>query len=989
MTAMDEKRLHNLKLVYAAALTFIALTIIFSSLLMQYSIKRNGGDSRVINLSGRQRMLSQRLTKCVLALERSKTPEERAHRIKELVESYSSWEKVHLGLQHGDDSFGLQQKGTSSQVQALFAEMEPYHVAMVKGVERLVASSVNGAPDPDTLQSTADVMLANEPGYLSLMDKITFRFDKEAKERTASLQLLETIFLAAGLLILTLEFFFVFRPSLSQITTMMASLRQKGEELAEVNSRLRQSLENSLLLTEQADSANRSKSQFLANMSHEIRTPMNAVLGMVHLLQRTVLSPRQQDYAYKIQVASQSLLSLLNDILDFSKIEAGKLELEEAPFSLGDLLRNLSIILSSAIQEKEVEVLFNITGNIRHGLVGDGLRLQQVLLNLASNAIKFTERGEVIISVRTLAVSEERVELEFAVTDTGIGIAPGMLDQIFSGFVQAEASTTRRFGGTGLGLAISRQLVGLMGGTLAVASEPGKGSSFHFTARFKCDRVEADQEKTGGSVPPAHPVNALIVDDNRISREVLSAMVSSFGWEAETAASGAEAVALFEARRNGTSPYDVVFMDWKMPGMDGLEAARQLRQLPNGTTAPMVIMVTAHGREFLAHSLSDDSSPLDGFLVKPVTPSMLFDAVSDVTSGRFAVVNRPLVVAQSLPRLSGLHLLVVEDNAINQQVAQEILSQEGACVEVADGGRQGIDLLSRGEPFDAVLMDIQMPEMDGYEATRLIRELPGMGEMPIIAMTANAFPADRELCLAAGMNDHIGKPFDVDRLIAVLQRHCGIEEAADSDVRNGETIGGIPSHPGFDLPAALKRLNNNRSLYARMARSFARDLGQNLERLRRDLGEGALDSAGRELHTLKGVSATLGAMALSRAAAEEEKALNNGTGPEELSPLMADVERLFVEAYTVLASFADELAPTSAASQVVSPLDRETATARLTELEAMLEAGNMQATLIYQDIRGVLGDYEQELLPQLDEAMRRLDFSKALELSSQIKEVLA
>ncbi|MEI6209443.1 MAG: CHASE domain-containing protein, partial [Desulfuromonadales bacterium] len=603
-----------------------------------------------------------------------------------------------------------------------------------------------------------------------------------------------------------------------------------------------------------AESANRAKSQFLANMSHEIRTPMNAVLGMLHLLQRTELSPHQRDYAQKIQTAAQTLLSILNDILDFSKIEAGKLELEHTSFSLSELLRNLSVILSSAVQDKDVEVLFKIARDVPQSLRGDGLRLQQVLLNLAGNAIKFTVQGEVILSIQVLSVTAERAELEFAVKDTGIGIAPEMLKHIFSGFVQAEASTARRFGGTGLGLAISNQLVSMMGGVLAVESIPGNGSTFHFSVSFEreADAPTADRRKmeSGVSGSLIRPVTALIADDNAIAREVLSEMATSFGWQPAIASSGPEAIALVEERANGYFPFDVIFMDWKMPGMDGLEAARQIRGLRHGDKAPVVIMVTAHGREFLNEHFSDKASPLDAFLVKPVTPSMLFDAVADVTSGRSGLVNRPGSMAPARQRLAGLRLLVAEDNLIGQQVAEEILTQEGATVVLAASGRQTIEVIAREIPFDAVLMDIQMPDMDGYEATLHIRNELGMKELPIIAMTANAMATDREQCLAVGMNDHVGKPFDVDALVTVLRRNCSKTAVPATDGRvgialscprgtltggQGESLPTLPDRPGFDFDTALKRLGNNRCLYARMLRAFEKDQGAVMERLRQNL----------------------------------------------------------------------------------------------------------------------------------------------------------
>ncbi len=789
-----------------------------------------------------------------------------------------------------------------------------------------------------------------------------------------------------------------------------------------------------------AETANKAKSEFLANMSHEIRTPMNAVMGMLHLLQRTELSPRQLDYAQKIQTASQTLLTLLNDILDFSKMEAGKLELENSSFSLKDLLRNLAVILSSAVLDKDLEVLFSIDSTIPHALRGDSLRLQQVLLNLASNAIKFTERGEVIISVRTIAVTAEQAELEFAVRDTGIGIDPDMLWQIFSGFVQASASTTRRFGGTGLGLSISSQLVGLMGGELAVESETGKGSNFHFTVTLeRCletplvERRKLAREVSG---TPDHPLTALVVDDNAIARELLAAMVTSFGWQAQTASSGAEAIDCIKAKANGRFPFDVIFMDWKMPGMDGLEATREIRGLQHGDKAPVVIMVTAHSREFLAENHSEESAQLDDFLVKPVTPSMLFDAVNNVTSGRHALANVPNRTVQNSRRLTGMRLLVAEDNQMNQQIAEEILTYEGATVSLAASGRQAIEAILREEPFDAVLMDIQMPDMDGYEATLHIRNVLGLKDLPIIAMTANAMQSDRDHCLDVGMNDHVGKPFDVNALIAVLRRCCGmttecVAEGGVSDIGGDDDSLPTLIRPGFDCEAALKRLGNNRSLYARMARAFEKDQGEVMERLRQNQphphpnlpleGEGTkssntaqvqhpgvfphpfqgegrggdgvdVDVAAPALHTIKGVAATLGATALSRAAADAETALTTGSTPEGIRLSLHTVERLFDEACLVFKDVAEELEPEATHVEAVAAMESETVIATLVELEGLLKAGNMRAMQQYLETKAVLessiGVGAKDFLPLLDEAMQRLDFAAAGELCREIREVL-
>ena len=451
---------------------------------------------------------------------------------------------------------------------------------------------------------------------------------------------------------------------------------------------------------DRAEQASVAKGQFLANMSHEIRTPMNAILGMLRLLQKTPLTPRQLDYASKTERAAHSLLKLLNDILDFSKVEAGKMTLDPRPFALDTVLRDLSVILSSNLGQKPVEVLFDVDPELPGCFIGDDMRLQQVLVNLAGNALKFTSTGEVVVAVRRVALEPDGCRLQFSVRDTGIGIPLEQQQNIFSGFSQAEASTTRRFGGTGLGLSICQRLVGLMGSRIEVESVPGRGSTFRFELMLPVEAGAQSDDDTG-------PQRVLVVDDNQTARTVLSNMVESLGWSVDLASDGEQAIAMVDSRLAAGTPYDVVFVDWQMPGMDGWETGQRLREIA-GSDAPLLLMVTAHDREKLAERSPEDHALLNGFLVKPVTASMLRDAVMEA-QGR----TRSRAVASGGPRLAGLRLLVVEDNLNNQQVAQELLEDEGAHVTLADDGQQGVAAVAAADPqFDAILMDVQMP-VDG------------------------------------------------------------------------------------------------------------------------------------------------------------------------------------------------------------------------------------------------------------------------------------
>ena len=663
----------------------------------------------------------------------------------------------------------------------------------------------------------------------------------------------------------------------------------------------REAHEALLLAKDEADKAGRAKSEFVANMSHEIRSPMNAVLGMLQLLQQTEMSERQQDYAAKAHAAASALLGLLNDILDFSKVEAGKLALDPHPFRLDKLWRDLAVILSANVGSKNIEVLFSIDPQLPALVMGDALRLQQILLNLAGNAIKFTAEGEVVLSAQLLARSDTTLSVAFAIRDTGIGISEEQRNRIFDGFSQAEASTARRYGGTGLGLAISQRLVRLMGGTLAVSSVLGQGSVFEFTIDFGVAAAPAELLENPAAFDQLQGLKCLVVDDNPIARSVLSEMAASFGWQADVAESGHEALAAVAERMARQQAYDVVFIDWRMPALDGWETSCQIRQLAPHGKLPLIVMVTAHDRELLAQRHLEMEPVLDGFVVKPVTASMLFDAVAEARMEK----RTPLasVALPSRRRLAGLNLLLVDDNQANQQVASELLSNDGAKVEVASSGQMAIAAVSRPGPLpDLILMDIQMPEMDGYEATLAIQRMLGARVPPIVAMTANAMPADRVAALDAGMVDHIGKPFDLTQLIEVILKHARQQGATPAPTPAAQGAGEVVAGPaagsaaamaaeaaadmaagaaplpetGINSAAALKRLGGLYSVYLMALRSFAVEAGTLSAQLQASRDAGQAGAALPLLHTLKGLAGTVGADRLAALAQLAELALKAG-----------------------------------------------------------------------------------------------------------------
>ncbi|WP_191486466.1 response regulator [Pseudomonas sp. FEN] len=633
---------------------------------------------------------------------------------------------------------------------------------------------------------------------------------------------------------------------------------------------------------EQADAANAAKSSFLANMSHEIRTPMNAVLGMLHLVQFTPLNLRQRDYVSKAQTAAQSLLSLLNDILDYSKIEAGKLQLDRHPFDFEALMQDLGIVLAGNQGQKDIEVLFDLDPALPSDLIGDRLRLQQVLINLAGNALKFTLKGQVIVSLELLERSDARVHVRIAVTDSGIGITSEQIEHIFEGFNQAEASTSRRFGGSGLGLVICKRLVKLMGGDLRVESRPDVGSRFWFDIW-----LDVDTSPTARDIPlhADRSMRLLVVDDNPIAAELLMRTVATLGWQADLVSSGVDAVSRISEAVHGGERYDVVLMDWRMPGLNGVNAAKLICAIKGRVPPPVVVMITAYGREILAESQDRGDAPFADFITKPVTPRQLTEVILRALQGVTSATETPALRQKHSGRLKGLNLLVVEDNALNRQVIDELLRSEGATVQLAEGGFEGVQSVTTGsKSFDAVLMDVQMPDIDGYEATRRIRADPRFVTLPIIAITANASDSDRQSCLQAGMDGHVGKPIDIEQLVSVLRAYLDAEPP----------LAPVALYPGMTQDelietraAIVERLDGNLSLIRNVLKMFGADTEKQLVNLEEQIATKNLAGAARVLHTIKGTAGTLGAIALSRRADQLEQALTDGQA-STTAALLAD-----------------------------------------------------------------------------------------------------
>ncbi len=757
-------------------------------------------------------------------------------------------------------------------------------------------------------------------------------------------------------------------------------LRIAQQEMETLNSQL-------YIAKQESEAATVVKSQFLATMSHEIRTPMNAIIGLSNLALNTELDAKQFDYLTKIERSALSLMGIINDILDFSKIESGKLNVEYIDFDLEQVMDTVSNLVAQKAHEKGLEFNIDIASDVPFSVIGDPLRISQIMANYCSNSVKFTEKGDIVLRAEVEEKKEDKIRIKFSVRDTGIGLTEEQQNKMFQSFSQADSSTTRKYGGTGLGLAICKKLAEMMGGSTWVESEYGKGSIFYFTAEFGIQKVQKKDEYILDI--DLIGLKVLVCDDNENAREILKEALESFSFNVTLAGSGEEAIRLLS--NESDKPYELVLMDWEMPGMDGIETLKII--LDSRINIPTIMMVAAFGREEIAEQARRIG--INGFITKPVSNSSLFDAIMDIFGKEVRTKRtgaaKGIKYKDSLEMIKGAKILLTEDNEINQQIASELLEQAGFVVEIANHGKESVEMVKNsGMPskYDIVLMDLQMPIMDGYSATKAIRKMKEYNELPIVAMTADAMMGVKEKCLEVGMQGFVTKPIDPDEVFGALVKW--VKPGEREFVKMAIDVSGTPN-PAIELPSflnidvkdGLRRVGGNIKLYVSLLEKFYSKNQDIVNEIREAVKQSGREKAVRFAHTVKGVAGNIGAVELHKASAALEGELKKEI-PEKFGEYIADFEAKLLDVLDEIGQCKKQIIEPET-QQDTSELDVNVFRPYLVELKTLLEESDVAAVNKIDEINLLPGAGNiSKILKDITKSIKSYEFDESLDLLKKI-----